>query len=118
MQILNELKSRIEINAIAHITGGGLIENIPRVIPDQMKANIELKSWQQPAIFSWLQDQGDISSYEMYRTFNCGIGMVISVNPNDAEQAIDFLNKEHINASVIGFFSQKFPDEKAVHLIG
>ena len=118
VQALNKLKNKIQINAIAHITGGGLIENIPRVIPDQMKANIELKSWQQPAIFSWLQDHGDIASYEMYRTFNCGIGMVISVSPNDAEQAIDSLDKEHINASVIGFFSQKIPDEPAVHLIG
>ena len=117
VQILNELKSRIEINAIAHITGGGLLENIPRVIPNQMKANIDLKSWNEPAIFSWLQEEGDISSYEMHRTFNCGIGMVISVNPNDAEKAIDLLNKEHTNASVIGYFSRKSTGEKAVQLV-
>ena len=117
VQILNRLKNKLQINAIAHITGGGLIENMPRVIPDKMKANIELKSWQQPAIFSWLQDQGSIASHEMYRTFNCGIGMVISVNPNDVEQAIDLLNKEHFSASIIGYFSKKTSDEKSIQLI-
>ena len=117
VQMLNRLKNKLQINAIAHITGGGLIENMPRVIPDKMKANIELKSWQQPAIFSWLQDQGSIASHEMYRTFNCGIGMVISVNPNDVEQAIDLLNREHFSASIIGYFSKKTPDEKSIQLI-
>ena len=117
VQMLNKLKSKLQINAIAHITGGGLIENIPRVIPNQMKANIELKNWQQPAIFSWLQAQGDIATHEMYRTFNCGIGMVISVNPNDAEQAIDLLNQDDLNASVIGYFSKKSSTEKAIQLL-
>ena len=73
-----------KINAIAHITGGGLTENIPRVLPTDTVANIDRSTWQMPSIFNWLQKAGNISDAEMLKTFNCGIGMVLVVDAADA----------------------------------
>ena len=117
VDLIKRISDKIKINAIAHITGGGLIENLPRVIPNHLKANIELASWKQPPIFSWLQEKGNINSFEMHKTFNCGIGMVISVNQNDAEKAIDILNEKQANASLIGYLSERSTTE-AIQLIG
>ena len=114
---IKELSDELQINAIAHITGGGLIENIPRVIPNHLKANIELPNWKQPPIFSWLQDTGDINSFEMHKTFNCGIGMVICVDQSDVEKAITILNKTRENASIIGYLSKRSTAE-SIQLIG
>ena len=114
--INKKIGEKIQINAIAHITGGGLIENLPRVIPNHLQANIELASWKQPPIFSWLQEKGNINSFEMHKTFNCGIGMVISVGQNDAEKAIDILNEKQANASLIGYLSERSTAE-AIQLI-
>ncbi len=102
VDLIKRISDKIQINAIAHITGGGLIENLPRVLPNHLQANIELASWKQPPIFSWLQEKGNISSIEMHKTFNCGIGMVIAVGQNDAEKAMDLLNEKQANASLIG----------------
>lgn len=73
------------VHGISHITGGGLLENLPRVIPDNLQANINATSWNQTEIFNWLAKQGNIDSQEMYRTFNCGIGMVVIVAADDAD---------------------------------
>ena len=116
VDLIKRISDKIQINAIAHITGGGLIENLPRVIPNHLKANIELASWEQPPIFSWLQEKGNINSIEMHKTFNCGIGMVISVHQNDAEKAIDILNEKQANASLIGYLSERSTAE-AIQLI-
>ena len=116
VDLIKRIGDKIQINAIAHITGGGLIENLPRVIPNHLKANIELASWEQPPIFSWLQEKGNINSIEMHKTFNCGIGMVISVRQNDAEKAIDILNEKQANASLIGYLSER-PTAEAIQLI-
>ena len=116
VDLIKKIADKIQINAIAHITGGGLIENLPRVIPNHLKANIELASWKQPPIFSWLQEKGNINSFEMHKTFNCGIGMVISVGQNDAEKAIDILNEKQANASLIGYLSERSTAE-AIQLI-
>jgi phosphoribosylformylglycinamidine cyclo-ligase len=75
------------VSAIAHITGGGLAENLVRVLPAKADARIELAAWERPSIFSWLQEQGRIRDAEMLRTFNCGIGMVVAVRPEHADQA-------------------------------
>jgi len=83
------------VHALAHITGGGLLENVPRVLPTGFCANINTNSWQRPPIFDWLQQQGNITDKEMYRTFNCGIGMVICV-------ARENLNKALISLTEIG----------------
>ncbi|MFP3019254.1 MAG: phosphoribosylformylglycinamidine cyclo-ligase [Arsenophonus sp.] len=71
-----------DIHAIAHITGGGILENLPRVLPKNTKAEIDSNTWKWPAIFNWLQKTGNITTNEMYHTFNCGVGMLI-VLPNE-----------------------------------
>jgi len=88
---LLELIEEISVHALAHITGGGLPENLPRVLPDGVNAEIDLGSWQRPAIFDWLQQHGNVEESEMLRTFNCGIGMVVAVAAADAEQATALL---------------------------
>ncbi|MFW2372863.1 MAG: phosphoribosylformylglycinamidine cyclo-ligase [Gammaproteobacteria bacterium] len=86
------LLEQLDILAMSHITGGGLLENIPRVMPDNTRAQIHQASWELPTVFQWLQHQGNIEMNEMYRTFNCGVGMVLVVDAEDAEQAIEILS--------------------------
>ncbi len=83
----------IPVTALSHITGGGLLENIPRVLPKNTKAIVDCGSWQMPAVFEWLQQAGNIDSTEMYRTLNCGIGMVIAVPKEHSEAATTLLTK-------------------------
>jgi phosphoribosylformylglycinamidine cyclo-ligase len=90
---LLELFKTIDVHALAHITGGGLTENLPRVMPEQTSAVIDSQAWQQPAIFNWLQEQGNVADDEMYRTFNCGIGMAIIVSAEDAGKALASLEQ-------------------------
>ena len=90
-EIIFALLPEITLKAIAHITGGGLTENIPRVIPENMCAEINRDSWRWPAVFHWLQETGKVNSAEMYRTFNCGIGMALVVGPDEAEKALGLL---------------------------
>ena len=97
-----QLIKQTEVHAIAHLTGGGFWENIPRVLPDNTKAVIDESSWQWPAIFNWLQEKGNISRYEMYRTFNCGVGMVIALPEKDVETALALLEQADEKAWVIG----------------
>ncbi len=96
------LRQQYPVHALAHITGGGLLENIPRVLPENTKAVIDRSSWQMPAVFRWLQDQGNIEEQEMYRTFNCGVGMVLCVPAEQAEAAREFLASQGETAWVIG----------------
>ncbi|MBL4866775.1 MAG: phosphoribosylformylglycinamidine cyclo-ligase, partial [Pseudomonadales bacterium] len=84
------------------ITGGGLPENIPRVLPEDTKALIDTNSWQWPDIFKWIQDQGNVETKEMYRTFNCGVGLVIAVPGDQAEKTIGTLKKAGENAWILG----------------
>lgn len=91
-----------DVHALSHITGGGLLENLPRVLPDHCKAVIDSDSWQPPAVFDWLQEQGNISQREMYRALNCGIGMVVAIPASGVETAIALLAEEGQNAFVIG----------------
>lgn len=91
VKALLQLIAQTEIHAIAHLTGGGFWENIPRVLPADTQAVIDEKSWQWPAVFGWLQQAGNVSSHEMYRTFNCGVGMVIVVPAHGADQALSLL---------------------------
>jgi phosphoribosylformylglycinamidine cyclo-ligase len=86
-----KLLELLEVKAIAHITGGGLTENLPRVLPTGVKACINTTSWRRPAIFQWLQQQGGVSEAEMWRTFNCGVGMVVGVAAEHADQALNLL---------------------------
>ena len=88
--------------AIAHITGGGLTENIPRVLPPGHGARIDLSSWQRPAVFEWLQQAGNIAEHEMLRTFNCGVGMVLAVDAATEQDCLVRLEQLGESAWTIG----------------
>lgn len=88
---LLDLFKHTPVHALCHITGGGFWENIPRVLPENTKAVIDGNSWQWPAIFNWLQQQGNISRHEMYRTFNCGVGMIVVVPKAQLDNALSFI---------------------------
>lgn len=96
------LIEKLDIHAIAHITGGGFWENIPRVLPANTQAQIDGASWQWPAIFSWLQQTGNVTTHEMYRTFNCGVGMVMVIAAEEVSDALQLLNQLGENAWLIG----------------
>ncbi len=96
------LISNLPVNAISHITGGGLLENIPRVIPSNLAARLDTSSWTMPDIFKWLQTEGNIDSKEMYRVLNCGIGMVVVTSKNSSQAVIDWLKDSGENAWLVG----------------
>ncbi len=99
---LLELMQKIPVHALAHITGGGLLENVPRVLPAGLCASININSWLRPPIFDWLQEQGNIADQEMYRTFNCGIGMLVCVASENMDETVNLLNDMGESAWVIG----------------
>ena len=99
---LLQLCKEMPVHAMAHITGGGLTENLPRVIPEGCRAVINTDSWDIPEVFRYLQKGGNIAQSEMYLTFNCGVGMVICVPASQAEQAVNRLNELGEEAFVIG----------------
>ncbi len=87
------LMGQANVHAFAHITGGGLLENIPRVLPEGCCAELDAGSWPRPPIFDWLQGRGNVNEEEMYRTFNCGIGMVVCLAPEEAERGLELLQE-------------------------
>ncbi len=99
--ILNLLRHH-DLHAIAHITGGGITENLPRVLPPRTKAKVSLSSWKRPEIFNWLQENGGVNDEEMLRTFNCGIGMILVVPAEQSEDVITTCRLESIPAWQIG----------------
>jgi phosphoribosylformylglycinamidine cyclo-ligase len=103
------LLTQVAVKGIAHITGGGLVENIPRVIPENLCARIERGSWKRPAIFDWLQRHGHVDEAEMARTFNCGIGMVVVVPKADADKALLELRGQGVVAHVVGSIVAREP---------
>lgn len=103
---LLKLFEQVNVHALAHITGGGLTENLPRVMPAATVARIDSQSWQRPAIFDWLQQQGNVRDEDMYLTFNCGIGMVICVDSADVEQTLGILTAAGEQVQVIGQIEQ------------
>ncbi|WP_077286096.1 phosphoribosylformylglycinamidine cyclo-ligase [Cognaticolwellia aestuarii] len=97
-----ELLKQVDVHALSHITGGGFWENIPRVLPESAQAIVDGDSWQWPEIFNWLQEKGNITTHEMYRTFNCGVGMIIVVPADAVAQSIEILTAHGENAWHIG----------------
>ena len=81
------LLAEVPVKGLAHITGGGLVENVPRVLPDGVQAVLDPSAWPLPPLFRWLQEQGNVAATEMHRVFNCGIGMIVVVAPTDADAA-------------------------------
>ncbi len=104
--LLQLIKQTGAVKAMAHITGGGLLENIPRVLPANTGAHIDLDSWQRPAVFNWLQEQGNVEENEMHRVLNCGVGMVICVGSEDAERALQVLQDAGETPWIIGSINQ------------
>lgn len=111
---LLQLTEQLEIHAIAHLTGGGFWENIPRVIPAGMQARINEASWRWPEIFHWIQQQGNVSRYEMYRTFNCGVGMIIALPQALVARAVALLSQYDLTPWQIGSVTPKAGDQSVV----
>jgi phosphoribosylformylglycinamidine cyclo-ligase len=118
VKAIKALSDAVEINAIAHITGGGILENLPRVLPANTRAVINKNSWQIPKIFSWLQSEGNIDEQEMYRTFNCGLGMIICVASDQAEEAVRILQQHNKGAVEIGVVESCSDDSQQVIIKG
>ena len=108
--ILAALK-QFTIKGMAHITGGGISENVPRILPENTVAAIDSQSWPLPKLFQWLQQAGNVEIQEMYRTFNCGIGMVLVVNTEDADAIQKFLQQQGETVYQIGRIRSRQGDE-------
>ena len=102
VKAIHSLLPKFDIHAMAHITGGGLLENIPRVLPENTQAIINKDSWQLPEVFQWLQKNGNVETNEMHRTFNCGVGMVLMTAANDADAIIETLKQNGETAWLLG----------------
>ena len=105
------LMEKLNVKGMAHITGGGITENTPRVLPENTVAQIDAGSWELPKLFQWLQAEGNVDAQEMYRTFNCGIGMVVIVDAADADAAAAFLTEQGETVSRIGVIRARNGDE-------
>ncbi|WP_304528815.1 phosphoribosylformylglycinamidine cyclo-ligase [Nitrosovibrio sp. Nv4] len=108
---LLELMKRLPVKGMAHITGGGLVENVPRVLPDGVTAVLKKETWEEPHLFRWLRQQGNVADSEMHRVFNCGIGMVLIVAPENADSAMRFLRSSGETVRRIGAIRQRNADE-------
>jgi phosphoribosylformylglycinamidine cyclo-ligase len=112
------LARAVEVRALAHITGGGLVENLPRVLPEHCRAEIDLGAWDRPPVFDWLQSAGAIPPEEMLRTFNNGVGMVACVAAADLESALAVLAEQGETAWPIGRVRTAAPGEARVQVAG
>ena len=108
--VLAALKA-FTIKGMAHITGGGITENVPRVLPENTVAQIDAQAWELPKLFQWLQKAGNVEAQEMYRTFNCGIGMVVVVAAEDADKAQAFLAEQGETVYRLGAIRERQGDE-------
>jgi len=111
--ILNILKN-YKINSISHITGGGLLENLPRSVPKHLSVEINSQSWQMPEVFKWLKNEGKILQHDMYRIFNCGIGMVLIVNKEYVDDILNEISSNKLNSYVIGEVKDKTQKESVI----
>jgi len=111
--ILNILKN-YKINSISHITGGGLLENLPRSVPKHLSVEIDSQSWQMPEVFKWLKNEGKILQHDMYRIFNCGIGIVLIVNKEYVDDILNEITSNKLNSYVIGEVKDKTQKESVI----
>ncbi len=114
--ILNLLRD-FTIHGIAHITGGGLLENIPRILPNGCKAVVDKTTWQVPEIFNLIQNAGNVEEQEMFRTFNCGIGMVLSAPEKEVEEILIRLSGLNETAFVIGEIAKCDAGSECVEMV-
>ena len=106
-----DLLRTVPVKGLAHITGGGITENVPRVLPANVVADLRLASWELPPVFQWLQKQGRVADAEMHRVFNCGIGMVLVVSAADADRTVAHLNAAGETAWIVGDIRARNGDE-------
>jgi phosphoribosylformylglycinamidine cyclo-ligase len=111
--ILNILKN-YKINSISHITGGGLLENLPRSVPEHLSVEIDSQSWKMPEVFEWLKSEGKILQHDMYRIFNCGIGMVLIVNKEYVNDILNEISSNKLDSYVIGEVKDKTQKESVI----
>ena len=111
-----ELMKSVQIHAVSHITGGGVFENLPRVMPANTSAKIDTNSWKRPAVFDWIQENGNVEYEEMHRTLNCGIGLVLVIDQADQQKTIDLLTAAGETVSVIGKIESSEQSEPTVSL--
>ena len=114
--VLSVLK-QVSIKGMAHITGGGITENIPRILPQNVVAQLDAQTWTFPPLFRWLQEQGQVATEEMYRTFNCGIGMVVVVNQADADTTTKLLEAEGEQVYTLGVIRQRLGEEHQTQIV-
>ncbi|MDP1573373.1 MAG: phosphoribosylformylglycinamidine cyclo-ligase [Coxiellaceae bacterium] len=114
---LLELMKQLPVKGMAHITGGGLIENLPRILPEGVSAMLQKDSWETPPLFHWLQQQGNVADNEMVRVFNCGIGMALVVAPNHAGETIKILHASGETAWQIGKIKRRGTNEAPTTLV-
>ncbi|HYA65808.1 MAG TPA: AIR synthase-related protein, partial [Burkholderiaceae bacterium] len=108
---------RVLIKGIAHITGGGLLENVPRILPESVCAVIDRMTWPRPAIFDWLQRAGGVEDAEMHRVFNCGVGMVLIVSQADAQRAVAEFASVGEQCRVIGTIERRGTAEAGCRVV-
>jgi phosphoribosylformylglycinamidine cyclo-ligase len=96
------LLREVSVHGLSHITGGGLVDNIPRVLPEGLEVVLRRNAWRREVVFDWLQREGSVADAEMYRVFNCGIGMTVQVPASDADRAIGVLRAAGQEALIIG----------------
>ena len=114
--ILNLLE-KIQINGIAHITGGGIYDNIPRILKDNQKALIKKESWTIPSIFNWLKEKANIDDIELFKTFNCGIGMVVIIDSKDKNKTIEILEDSGEIVYILGKITNRNLNEPQTEII-
>lgn len=112
--VVMQLASTLEVHGLCHITGGGLVENVPRVIPAGLLAKIDTRAWKRAEIFDWLQRAGEIGTEEMYRVFNCGIGMLVILSKEQADEAITICQQAGQQVEVIGEITRSVSENKIV----
>jgi len=109
-----ELIRTVPVKGLAHITGGGITGNVPRVLPHGTRALIEARSWPRPPVFQWLQDAGAVADDEMFRVFNCGIGMALVVSENEASRAAGLLRAAGETVYEIGTIEKSSGEPEAL----
>jgi phosphoribosylformylglycinamidine cyclo-ligase len=114
---LLELMQHLPVKGMAHITGGGLVENVPRVLPEAVAARLYRDAWQMPPLFDWLQRHGGIADEEMHRVFNCGIGMAVVVAADDADEALTRLQGAGETVWRIGEIVERAPGGAATVVV-
>ncbi len=111
------LMQQVTLKGMAHITGGGLVDNLPRVLPQHLAAVLQRDAWPMPPVFSWLQQAGGVADEEMHRVFNCGVGFTLVVDAQDKAAALAFLRKEGLEAWAIGSIVPRTADEAPTRVV-